>query len=64
MGKITQLVRAAPYLHHFWSNTSESRTPSRSKEVGIVICGTRKWGSMEKGWRRANIHESKAQARQ
>jgi hypothetical protein len=44
MCKITHLVRAAPYLHHFRSNTSESRTPSRSREVGIVICGTRKYG--------------------
>ncbi|KAJ7818729.1 hypothetical protein B0H13DRAFT_2292420 [Mycena leptocephala] len=42
--KITRLVRADPYLHHFRSNTSESRAPSRSRKVGIVICGTRKYG--------------------
>jgi hypothetical protein len=46
MCEITHLVRATPYsrLHHFRSNTSESRTPSRSSEVGIVIYGTRKYG--------------------
>jgi hypothetical protein len=43
MCKITHLVRAAPYLHHFRTNTFESRTPGRSREVGIVICGTRNY---------------------